>query len=403
MIGWIEGCFGDDLQILEEAARNHHLSAIARSYLGVGYDVTRGVATMKNTLQDLETEEDPMGHKGSQVDVHRVQTLRMLHEARAIEAHLNFLPGMFALDDTLHLLLPREGDKQKPLFFWSVRRDEYFSVKLRSVARPIPELASAIAKLPEAFLSDDYLVYWQPFFAFWSTHWIDSAFVGGSISMSTSCSNPLLHESSAVRLKQALDGYLRTGSVMPDLTSKCQHILHTRGGMTRLIKPTSIDSTTAARDLKAWLDSIQSKPAVVRFGINSMAQLVLDNVNRRRAMIAAIEFHLGRVYGIWREKHLRHDEDLKMLSEVQGALTGELSELEAKMKKVQEGITSRKALFEKCSREQESLQRQFDQCLSEKKSFQQAVIRCDKKCYPHEAFEKKLMECQAKKKATGCV
>lgn len=129
--------------------------------------------------------------------------------------------------------------------------------------------------------------------------------LGGLLSVSSSFRPG--EKATPLRIKHFLESLLRHGSVPrseADLLEQGNHFVTTLGGDSSLV-PTHVDaSDVQGSHLHAWLASLPERPAVVRYGLRSMADLIQGQPRKRLAMQDAIRHHLAHVYEEWRAREV---------------------------------------------------------------------------------------------------
>jgi hypothetical protein len=314
----------DLLQALAERIRARN---VAPQHVGVVYDVNRGERVPQPLFKQRAYHWDAF-QGAVNVRVSDVKSLESLHEAHASHVGLDFLRGMF-VRAPLPFYTPTDANETHgSACFLSIRSDELIAAELDGSQRELTaEVAAALAALPSKF-SNASAAQFRNFFEDVGTHWTEKAVFGGKLSVSSVTEQK--EGLTATDIKRALDIGIRnvfevkTGTEWDKTVSKVIRYTSDRisaeGGDNRLIPGTRSDLTPAR--YQSWVDSVRVSPAIVRYKVRSVADLITGDVAKRQAMKEAIQWHLGDVYHRWAEEQKEKDAGFGALLEARLVTAG---------------------------------------------------------------------------------
>ena len=390
---------------------------VASAHCGVAFDVTTGLATSTPLFAQPRFQIDPfVGGVDQRVEevregrffpdvflpthARQVTTLGHLFEAIAREHRLEYVPGMFCKSALPYFAPEHEHDGGGHGTFTGYRSHEMLSmvVEAASTARLHPELEAALRLLPH-FYDPGYAVLWEQFFDRFKTHWVEAAVVGGKLAFSAR----LLSAGAGLGLQQALEDKLLLLAASDEggapvralaghaMTDRLTHV----GGDGSLL-PMSIAHLNATQ-FGAWLASVRQNPAIVRYRLRSISDLVPDSVEKRMAVRQAADAYLASVHALWRNEHMVRFHSGGLEQEHQQHLRGEIHSLAQQKTRLERDVALLEEQLEQTAfcEERKARSTQFlSQCQIERRAYQKSVVECETRGLGLEETELKVQACE---------
>ncbi len=309
-------------------------------------------------------------------------TLGHLFEALAREHRLEYAPGMFCKSSLPYFAPEHEHDGGQATFV-GYRAHEMLSMVVEggSAAPLHPELQAALGLLPH-FYDPGYAALWEQFFDRFKTHWVEAAVVGGKLAFSAR----LLSASSGPGMQQVLEDKLLLLSADDEggapVRALAGHAVADRlthvGGDGRLL-PMSIAHLNATQ-FAAWLASVRQSPAIVRYRLRSIADLVSESPEKRMAVRQAAEAYLASVHEAWRREHMARFHAGGLEEEHRQHLQGEIESLNEQKKRLERDVALLEEQLEQtafCEERKARSAQHLTQCQMERRAYQKSVVECE--------------------------
>lgn len=296
---------------------------LAERHVGLGFDVTSGVLTHRRIFQSSPAFHLDLLSARTRVDVAPLRSPVDVHELLTREwLDLDFVRGMMARSPPPYFSPASHGQG----CFLAVRTDEHLAMRLRPpVGAPEEGLARALAALPDTFDEERESAVWEDFFSLFPAHYVAGAVLGGRVAVSARGEG--LDGRHTESLRVLLDELLRGGraSSQSHLVSHLASRIRVMGGDVDALGA-SVAQFSPER-LAGWLDSVKRAPAVVGFRVRPVSDFA-PTLAKKRALNAAIEARLRRVFEVWRGEAVLHEEAVRLQLDAKQALRGEVSQLQ---------------------------------------------------------------------------
>lgn len=309
------------------------LASVSALHVGVAYDVVRGSVRNVRLFGGAPKVAMDTFQAKLNVDVREVNTLHHLQQTYASHIGLDLLKGMF-VRAPLPFYNPETVNKEEQVAcFLSVRSDELVTMQLDPTVMDLsPNLKESIAALPDEYNDSDAST-WHEFFEDFGTHWTESAVLGGKLLVSSltekkdGITSTDIKRSLAIGIQDwfMLGGDSKMEKSIKDVLSSTSDRITAEGGDNRFIPSTSKD--LSRERYQQWVNSVREKPAVVRYRVRSIADLVTGK--KRGAMKLAIAAHLGSAYTRWLKEEEERDSILVALKDSHYRVQLELGDLNA--------------------------------------------------------------------------
>lgn len=250
---------------------------------------------------------------------------------------------------------------------------------------------------------------WAHFFADYATHYTDAAYAGGRVSVSVltrlagagfsdrdlrrtlerTMRDVAEWQDSGVAVSEEQLGRAAEKRTRP-LWSSVVH-LTARGGDSGLLGHALPDVSPAV--YRDWLQSVRQRPAVVRYNVRSLAELVEDS-DRRTAMEEAIHAWLRHQHAEW---EARPSTTLALSQEARTLAEGSVAQLRQRRQVMVAGLAAlekRMALVEDCTGRLGAQRTALEQCSAERTAFRTSVVTCENRFLHLETMEDKTRECE---------
>jgi hypothetical protein len=211
------------------------------------------------------------------------------------------------------------GSTDETACFLSMRVDELITAHLDAHAMQLsPAYQAALAALPANFTvatAQDF----EDFFDDFGTHWTDMCVFGGKLVVSSltekreGITNSEIKRSLGIGIQElfSIGGETKWDESAKKVMRNKRDRISAEGGNNALMPSTSKDLSRAL--YQSWVDSVRVQPAIVRYRVISIADLVLGNAAKKRAIKEAIKARLGAAFEAWQLEQEQGDEHLRGL------------------------------------------------------------------------------------------
>ena len=330
----------------------------------------RGVHTTRSVFASPSFSLDPLVGPPSW-SASRVSSLQALFALQAAQHGLDPVPGLF-VKSHLPFFSPEGGPGQT---FFGSRTLELLAVVLRP-GELAPEVRAALDALPERFDPGEAAA-WEHFFRRFGTHFSDRAVAGGRLTVSARSTRN--DERASVR---ALEEKLSFGGAASEeerdtaleragLVERLSGEGGNEGGLPRTLRELS------RRGFGEWSESVRKRPAMVRYGLRSVAELDGLTLGKKVALRQAVEAHLAARFAEWAAEHGR-EADLAL--ERQEHLEDEASKLRAKRERILREIAQLEEEMEQarvCEQRNDRVKSEMGVCSMERKAYQKSLVDCE--------------------------